>query len=382
MASIEFDNVSRSFDGGIDAVHKLNLNISDGEFMVLVGPSGCGKSTLLRMAAGLEEITSGEIRIGGRAVNHIPAQQRNVAMVFQNYALYPHMTVRRNLDFPLRMQRLSSADIERRVRHIAEMLDLVPLLERKPKALSGGQRQRVAMGRAIIREADLFLMDEPLSNLDARLRVQIRSEIVRLQKELAITTLYVTHDQAEAMTLGQRIAVLKEGRLQQVAQPSEIYQHPANTFVASFIGSPGMNLIRGTLRHNQGNTLLQLGPMRLILPEQVASRYTGLNSRYDQTLIAGIRPSHIRIDQEQSQTGLSARITSVESLGHETILHLATELEVDAAEITDRGVFATQPRPLIALLPGHQGFTTGDRLTLNLDIDNLCLFDPQGKAID
>ncbi|MBW9267464.1 MAG: ABC transporter ATP-binding protein [Candidatus Thiodiazotropha sp. (ex. Lucinisca nassula)] len=382
MASIEFINLSRRFDSGIDAVHELNLSIGDGELMVLVGPSGCGKSTLLRMAAGLEEISSGEIRIGGRLVNQIPAQQRNVAMVFQNYALYPHMTVRRNLDFPLRMQRLSPTDIDRRVMQIAEMLDLVPLLERKPRALSGGQRQRVAMGRAIIRKADLFLMDEPLSNLDAQLRVQIRSEIIRLQRELAITTLYVTHDQAEAMTLGQRIAVLNNGRLQQVAQPHVIYQHPANTFVANFIGSPGMNLIRGSLHRSQGNTLLQLGPLHLSLPERVVARHADLNSCSGQTILAGIRPNAIRITQAQSEVGLAARVTAVESMGHETILHLATELEVAAGEISDRAVSATQPRPLIALLPGHHGFSAGETLTLSFEIDNLCLFDLHGQAID
>jgi multiple sugar transport system ATP-binding protein len=291
------------------------------------------------------------------------------------------MTVHGNLAFPLRMQGLSTADIEQRVLQIADMLDLTALLERRPKALSGGQRQRVAMGRAIIREANLFLMDEPLSNLDARLRVQIRSEIIRLQRELAITTIYVTHDQAEAMTLGQRIAVLKEGCLQQVGEPREIYEFPANTFVAGFIGSPGMNLIRGSLHQGQDMTLLQLGPLRLALPDRVLARYPDICSRYGQTLLIGIRPSEVFINSKPSQNNLPAQVCSVESLGHETILHLTSELDITSIDPIDRDTAANQPQPLLALLPGHHSFNSGETLNIRLETDNLYLFNLHGTAL-
>src|SRR5215469_13374727 len=247
MAGIEFDRVSKRFPGGITAVEDLSLAIKDGEFMIFVGPSGCGKTTALRMVAGLEEISEGEIRIGGRRVNELEPQDRDVAMVFQNYALYPHKSVRQNIGFPLRMQRLGRAAIDERVRTVAALLGLDGLLERKPGELSGGQRQRVAMGRAIIRHPQAFLMDEPLSNLDAKLRIQMRVELVKLHRRLGVTTIYVTHDQTEAMTLGQRVAVLNQGRIHQVAPPRHLYLHPRNTFVAAFIGSPPMNFIRGRL---------------------------------------------------------------------------------------------------------------------------------------
>ncbi|MCU7809081.1 MAG: ABC transporter ATP-binding protein, partial [Candidatus Thiodiazotropha sp. (ex Semelilucina semeliformis)] len=244
MASIRLDKVSKQYDGHDAIIEEMDLQIRDGELLVLVGPSGCGKSTLLRMVAGLEEISAGEILIDDQVVNQLPPQKRNLAMVFQNYALYPHMTVRENLAFPLKMQRLSRDEVNRRVAQTAELLSLGNLLDRRPKQLSGGQRQRVAMGRAMVRDADAFLMDEPLSNLDAKLRVEIRSEIAALQRRLGITTLYVTHDQVEAMTLGHRVAVMRAGKLQQVATPSRLYEHPVNVFVAGFIGNPGMNVLR------------------------------------------------------------------------------------------------------------------------------------------
>jgi multiple sugar transport system ATP-binding protein len=381
MAIIGFNNVSKSFGSGIHAIHELNLIVNDGELMVLVGPSGCGKSTLLRMTAGLEEISSGEIRINDRVVNQIPPQQRNVAMVFQNYALYPHMTVRGNLEFPLRMQKQSSGAIKDKVRQIAEMLDLIPLLERKPKALSGGQRQRVAMGRAIIRQADLFLMDEPLSNLDARLRVQIRSEIARLQNELAITTLYVTHDQAEAMTLGQRVAVINQGLLQQAGPPGEIYERPTNAFVAQFIGSPGMNLVRSTLRRDNGEILLELGPVRLPISQQVLANFPDLASHYDERLLVGIRPHTIRLANTQSVHSLPARVYSGEAMGHETILHLETELSMHTTDKAAQDSSAGDQPKFVLQLTGHQNFSIGERLNVDIGVENLCFFAPDGEAI-
>ncbi|MES9944051.1 MAG: ABC transporter ATP-binding protein [Candidatus Thiodiazotropha sp.] len=381
MATIEFDNVSRSFGGTIDAIHELNLKVNDGELMVLVGPSGCGKSTLLRMTAGLEEISSGEIRINDRVVNHIPPQQRNVAMVFQNYALYPHMTVRDNLAFPLRMQKQSVAAIEEKVMGIAEMLDLTPLLARKPKALSGGQRQRVAMGRAIIREADIFLMDEPLSNLDARLRVQIRSEIARLQSELATTTLYVTHDQAEAMTLGQRVAVINHGLLQQLGTPQAIYERPTNAFVARFIGSPGMNLLCASLRRDNRESLLELGPIRLPLPQQLVANFPGLASRYEESLLVGIRPHAIQLANTQSEQNLAARISAVEAMGHETILHLDTDLIMHTSAKAGEAKTPGDAPHLLVQLTGHQNFRIGEQLYVHIGVENLCFFDRNGEAI-
>ncbi|MCU7918361.1 MAG: ABC transporter ATP-binding protein [Candidatus Thiodiazotropha sp. (ex Epidulcina cf. delphinae)] len=381
MASIIFDNVSKTYSDGVDVIRQLCLTVEDGELLVLVGPSGCGKSTALRMVAGLEAISAGEIRLDGQVVNGIPAQRRNLAMVFQNYALYPHMSVRRNLEFPLRMRKLPGREIKRRVERIAEMLDLTALLERKPKALSGGQRQRVAMGRAIVRDADAFLMDEPLSNLDAKLRVQIRTEIATLQTRLGVTTLYVTHDQVEAMTLGQRVAVLREGRLQQVAPPGELYRRPANIFVAGFIGSPGMNLLRGTMEEKDGNPVLRLGPNRLILPEQVLTEHPGLQTRPGESLLIGIRPEAIRLADDLAEHSLPARVHAVESLGHETILHLATDLASIASDATDPAASTDPAPPLIAVLPGQHRFRPGDTLQLGIDIDGLRLFDMSGNAV-
>src|SRR5216684_1607451 len=247
MARVDFEAVTKEFDGGVLAVDDLNLSIGDGEFMVLVGPSGCGKTTALRMTAGLEAISSGAVSIDGRVVNDVPSAKRDIAMVFQNYALYPHMTVFENMAFGLQQRRMPKKEVEHRVREIARLLELEPYLSRKPRALSGGQRQRVAMGRAIVRRPSVFLMDEPLSNLDAKLRVQMRTEIRTLQRELGVTTMYVTHDQVEAMTMGDRVAVLRKGVLQQVAPPHELFRSPVNLFVAGFIGSPAMNLLEATV---------------------------------------------------------------------------------------------------------------------------------------
>src|SRR6266498_2962196 len=247
MAAVEFERVSKVYADGTTAVNELQLDIDDGEFMVLVGPSGCGKTTALRMVAGLEEISSGVVRIGDRVVNYVPSRDRDIAMVFQSYALYPHLSVYENIAFGLKVKKVPKDEIDRRVQEAARILDLEPFLKRKPRALSGGQRQRVAMGRAIVREPSAFLMDEPLSNLDAKLRVQMRAEISKIQHNLGVTTIYVTHDQVEAMTMGQRVAVMRKGELQQVAEPQNLFHHPANLFVAAFIGSPSMNLVDAQL---------------------------------------------------------------------------------------------------------------------------------------
>jgi ABC-type sugar transport system ATPase subunit len=294
MAAIRFDCVSKVYGDGTLAVNALDLEIEQGEFMVFVGPSGCGKTTALRMVAGLEQISEGSIMIGERVVNHVSPKDRDIAMVFQSYALYPHMTVAQNLAFGLKLRKISKAEIDRRVRDAAVVLDLEEHLERKPKALSGGQRQRVALGRAIVREPAVFLMDEPLSNLDAALRGQTRAEILRLQKRLATTTIYVTHDQVEAMTMGDRIAVMRHGVLQQIGTPEEIYTRPANTFVASFIGSPAMNLIPAPA--------LALGP---------------------DSLLAGFRPEHVRLESAHNgSVGFVADVEVVEYLGDEQLAHL------------------------------------------------------------
>src|SRR5687767_2330237 len=263
MAEITMQDATKVYPDGTKAVSGLNLEIGDGEFVVLVGPSGCGKTTGLRMVAGLEEISSGTVRIGGRVVNDLPPKDRDVAMVFQNYALYPHMSVHDNMAFALKLRRMSKHEIDRRVSEAAEILGLTEYLHRKPKALSGGQRQRVAMGRAIVREPQAFLMDEPLSNLDAKLRVQTRAEVARIHRALRVTTIYVTHDQIEAMTLGERVAVIRKGALQQVAPPQTLYNNPANIFVAGFIGSPSMNMVEADLRRTNGQLSVEFGGMRL-----------------------------------------------------------------------------------------------------------------------
>ena len=324
MATVKLDNVTKVYDNSDEAaVDSLSLDIPDGEFIVFVGPSGCGKSTALRMVAGLEQITGGEAMIGDTVVNDIPPKDRDIAMVFQNYALYPHMTVERNLDYPLRISGVDKAEIKERVQEIARILQLTELLDRKPAHLSGGQRQRVAMGRALIRRPAVFLMDEPLSNLDSKLRVSMRAEIARIQTDLGVTTIYVTHDQVEAMTMGDRVLVLNGGVLQQVAPPEELYNRPANVFVAGFIGSPAMNLWESTFTAKDGGTgTVALGAQILDIPAALVAA-SGLEGRSGRPLIVGIRPDDLYDDTDGSAVGtITAKVTLREALGSEVVCHL------------------------------------------------------------
>jgi multiple sugar transport system ATP-binding protein len=339
MAEVAFERVTKVFEGGTEAVSELTLDVADGEFMVFVGPSGCGKTTALRMVAGLEDVTDGEIRIGGVVVNELEARRRDVAMVFQNYALYPHMSVFENIAFGLKMRSVPKPERRKRVEEAARILGISELLGRKPKQLSGGQRQRVAMGRAIVRSPQVFLMDEPLSNLDAKLRVQMRAEVARIQRELQATTIYVTHDQVEAMTMGEQVAVLRRGVLQQVDHPQQLYEAPVNLFVASFIGSPAMNLLQARIGRANGNVLLELGAERLPLDSRPdLSAYEG------RELGVGIRPDHLREAQDAPpERRLRGVVTATELLGPELLCHLevpcpplVTDEVIELAEDVDQ----------------------------------------------
>ena len=334
MAEVRFENVGKVYADGTEAVKDLTLEIPDGELMVLVGPSGCGKTTALRMVAGLEEISSGAVRIGSEVVNDLPPRERDVAMVFQNYALYPHKSIYENLSFPLRLRKLGRDEIDRRVRRIASILELDEQLDRRPRQLSGGQRQRVAMGRAMIREPQAFLMDEPLSNLDAKLRTQMRAEISLLHKEIGVTTIYVTHDQVEAMTLGQRVAVMRKGELQQVSSPQELYARPANLFVAGFIGSPGMNFFEGRVESSNGRPVVTFGDgQRLVVDEAERELAGGLDVRDGGSVVVGVRPEHLEDASLAASTPPDRRLRGLvrlrELLGSELVVHF----EVEAAPV-------------------------------------------------
>ena len=322
MAAIELVHLSKVYGNDVTAVRDLNVEVAEGEFMVLVGPSGCGKTTALRMIAGLEEITSGEIRIGGKVVNDLAPRDRDIAMVFQNYALYPHKSVYENLAFGLRMRRVPKAEQKQRVEEIARILGLGDMLQRRPAQLSGGQRQRVAMGRAIVREPKAFLMDEPLSNLDAKLRVQMRAEIARIQQALKVTTVYVTHDQVEAMTMGHRVAVMRDGELQQVDTPQRLYDAPANLFVASFVGSPPMNLFEAVVERDNGRLVCKVGEVEVDLPADVAAERPSLANYADRRVAVGIRPEDVREASGWDGARLRGRILLVESLGSEQLVHI------------------------------------------------------------
>jgi multiple sugar transport system ATP-binding protein len=329
VAEVSFSDVAKVFPDGTRAVTDLTLGARDGEFMVLVGPSGCGKTTALRMVAGLEDISEGEIRIGDRVVNEIPSRDRDIAMVFQSYALYPHLTVYDNIAFSLRLRKEKKAEIDRRVRDAARILDLEALLDRKPRALSGGQRQRVAMGRAIVRQPAAFLMDEPLSNLDAKLRVQMRAEISKLQREIGVTTIYVTHDQVEAMTMGDRVAVMRKGQLQQVAPPQELYDRPLNLFVGGFIGSPAMNLIEARLEQQNGGFVAVLGDTKLRLDDENLAARPALRDFAGKSVVVGIRPEHLE-DAEIARDSapdrrLKGDVELREALGAELMVHFAID---------------------------------------------------------
>jgi multiple sugar transport system ATP-binding protein len=325
VSEVALDAVTKHYSDGTMAVNGLSVFIEEGEFMVMVGPSGCGKTTALRMIAGLEEITSGTLRIGGRIANHLPPKSRDIAMVFQNYALYPHMSVRDNMGFSLRLARVPGPEVTRRVGEVADTLDLTTQLDRKPANLSGGQRQRVAMGRAIVREPQVFLMDEPLSNLDAKLRVHMRVELARLQRRLGTTTVYVTHDQTEAMTLGHRVAVMRDGVLQQVDTPTELYRRPANQFVAGFVGSPPMNFMRATATPEGA----VVGSCHIRLPRSSVAALNG-----DREVILGIRPDALRL---QNSGGIPVRVSVIESLGGEAYAYGPTEMEgTDAVDLVLR----------------------------------------------
>ena len=383
MATIAFEHVSKAFDDGTVAVDDLCLEIGDGEFLVLVGPSGCGKTTSLRMLAGLEDPTSGRILIDGAEVNSVPSRSRDVAMVFQNYALYPHMSVAENLVFPLRMQGVDRATRRARAEEVAAVLGLSELLDRRPKQLSGGQRQRVAMGRAIVRSPKAFLMDEPLSNLDAKLRVQMRAEISRIQRRLGTTTVYVTHDQVEAMTMADRVAVMHRGVLQQLASPVELYNSPANLFVAGFIGSPPMNLLTASV-HAEGDAVtLQFGSHRLSVPGRPA-----LRERVGQDIVLGIRPEDIedasfRSDAPDGQR-IRVEIDLVEQLGSEVVVHVVTDARAavsaqitEAAEIDDAGTTAPDTgMRLVARCNPRSHLRRGDIAEFAVAVDRLHLFDP------
>jgi multiple sugar transport system ATP-binding protein len=392
MADIVFEQVSKHYPGGLHAVRELELAIADGEFLVLVGPSGCGKSTALRMVAGLEEISAGRLFIGGVLANDLSPRERNIAMVFQSYALYPHLTVAENIGFGLRVRGVASGEIARKVRETAAILELSDYLARKPAQLSGGQRQRVAMGRAIIREPNAFLMDEPLSNLDARLRVQMRAEIARIQKMTGVTTVYVTHDQVEAMTMGNRVAVMNHGVLQQLAPPRTLYHQPANLFVASFIGSPAINLLEGRINAAEGGTELLLGTDRLSLPQALLDRKPALRAYAGSSVAVGMRPEALSIGAAAvgSSAAISGTVAFIEDLGASLLVHLDVDApppRIDGSDIAieddvaDLGRHSGRGR-LRAMVDGLSSVRPGDRLPIAIDLERAHFFDRRsGVAI-
>jgi multiple sugar transport system ATP-binding protein len=396
MAKIQFDGIYKRFPDGTEAVRDLTLQIEDGEFVILVGPSGCGKSTALRMVAGLEDISDGKMIIGDKIVNQLTPKERDIAMVFQSYALYPHMSVADNMGFALKLAKVPKDEIRKRVQDAAEILDLTEYLDRKPKALSGGQRQRVAMGRAIVRSPQAFLMDEPLSNLDAKLRVAMRAEIAELQNRLGVTTLYVTHDQVEAMTMGDRVAVLKRGELMQVDSPQTLYDTPDNLFVAGFIGSPAMNLAQATIVDDNGQLSFKMGSTQLVIPDAAIDAYPGVRDKVGQTVAVGMRPEHFfRPDGSvPAEQRFDAEIRLVEALGSELMVHFRTDSKPIISEdmreaVDDADAFAELERDaeqggqnfVVRLDPGAPP-KLGSTIELAFKTEKLHFFDgDSGKAL-
>jgi multiple sugar transport system ATP-binding protein len=392
MAQIVFENVSKRYLDGVFAVRSLDLTIEDGEFLVLVGPSGCGKSTALRMVAGLEDISEGKILVGGRTANDLSPRERNVAMVFQSYALYPHLTVAENIGFGLRVRGVPKSEIAVKVRSAAQILELSDYLGRKPAQLSGGQRQRVAMGRAIVRQPHAFLMDEPLSNLDARLRVQMRAEIAKIQKMTGVTTIYVTHDQVEAMTMGDRVAVMNRGVLQQIDAPRRLYHEPANLFVASFIGSPAISLVEGAIAAGEGGIVLTLGSRQLALPPALFERSSALAAYVGRTVVVGLRPETLMVGKPDSAPpdAILADVAFIEDLGASLLVHFDVDAPPPRLDGNGVGIDAVAPElasgadrgRVRAMVDGFTPIRQGDRLPIVVDIERLHLFDQRtGLAI-
>jgi multiple sugar transport system ATP-binding protein len=386
MAQISLEKITKVYPNGFEAVHSLDLDVAEGEFMVLVGPSGCGKTTALRMVAGLEEISRGTLRFGERVVNNVSAKNRDIAMVFQNYALYPHMTVGENIGFALRTKKLPKAQIKEKVTTAAGILGLSELIDSKPGQLSGGQRQRVAMGRAIVREPSVFLMDEPLSNLDAKLRVQMRAEVTRIQRKLGVATLYVTHDQVEAMTMGDRVAVLRAGVLQQCDKPQALYDNPNNLFVAAFIGSPAMNLFEAQI--TEGAAAVVIGSQRIELPEAVHAHRPGVRAYANRRVVLGIRPEDLPMASGGEPSTLVGDVELVEALGSDVLIHFA----IDAKRIEVEGAMEDEDSSLapvmlqraqgVARIEPRATVVNGDRVRLSVNPIRLHFFDPEtGEAI-
>jgi multiple sugar transport system ATP-binding protein len=387
MAPVSLEKLTKVYPNGFEAVHEFDLEVADGEFMILVGPSGCGKTTAMRMVAGLEEITSGVLRINGEVMNDVSPRDRDIAMVFQNYALYPHMTVGENIGFALKMKHTPKAEIERKVRETTEILGLTEWIDRKPGQLSGGQRQRVAMGRAIVREPKVFLMDEPLSNLDAKLRVQMRAEVARIQRRLGVATIYVTHDQVEAMTMGDRVAVMRAGLVLQCDKPQTIYDHPLNLFVAGFMGSPSMNLFEARL--GEGASTLFLGSQKIELPSTVLSAKPSLRRFANAEVVVGIRPESLTVagtatdDRPEDLVFFEGDVDLVEALGSEVLVHFSTDAHrveaegmysedaegLNAGSITQRGEGVARVSPETQLV-------IGEHVRLQVNPKRLFFFDP------
>jgi multiple sugar transport system ATP-binding protein len=394
MAEITLEDITKVYPDGTQAVSNLALDIQDGEFVVFVGPSGCGKTTALRMVAGLEDISSGQVKIGGRVVNDVAPKDRDIAMVFQNYALYPHMTVYDNLAFGLKLRREKKDVIDRRVNEAARILGLTEMLKKKPRNLSGGQRQRVAMGRAIVREPQAFLMDEPLSNLDAKLRVQMRSEISRIQRDLKVTTIYVTHDQTEAMTMGDRVAVIRKGELQQAEPPQELYDHPVNLFVAGFIGSPAMNLVEASVSPGDGGMFVEFAGNRLRVDDELLKERPGLKRFEGRNVVLGIRPEDFEdaslVPEAPEDRRIEARVDLREALGSEVLIHFTVKAPVVVTEDTkelavDVGAEALEEleqvsqegeSAFVAQLSPRTRARRGEPIELFVDTSRFHFFDP------